>query len=692
MASQIDLGNFPSATMKEWLRLVDPEGGTGAYQELLSRTLDGFEIQPLYGPEEGTRRKVSAELFGGAASVNRSPGWGMVQEYAHPSLAATRRDLAEDFRRGASGAWLWFHGLLRDGVHPASLDPAEARRRLAQHGLAISRVGQLASFLECLDLSANRIYLSAGRGSLGAAALLLCALEELALKPAAVKGCLGCDPLSDAAQGAAMPAPKEIFRDLVELARWSVEEASELRAGLVSTAVYHQAGASPGQELGIALASGLEALRAMGNGGLSLEAAASQLLFCFQVTGDLFLETAKLRAARLTWARLLEECGVPAEHHRSLLHVRTSARTATVHDRGVNALRGTVETFAAILGGADTISTAPYDEALGLPRPFSRKVAANTQLILREESFLDAVADPAGGSWYVEALTEQLAEAGWKVFQNIEKVGGMAQALQQGRVRDLVREVSSQRKKLLANRRQPITGTSEFPDLGEQSYGESGDEEAEEAARQHLQTLAANAPNRPLEATEEGSFATAQDLTRKGWAIESVVEATGSGDEAPWPQAKLDSGRDAESFEFLREASARCLRETGARPRVYLANFGPIKSHRARSGFARNLLNVGGIEAVPSVGDEGPDELAEGFAASACRVAVLCGSDEDYGKSAVAAAEALRRRGARILLLAGKPGDLEAELRRAGVSGFLFLGMDVVEVLQEILESLGVEP
>jgi methylmalonyl-CoA mutase len=451
----LDLSVFPAATWEDWRATVE--------EELSSRTLDGLEIQALYGPAPPAPAEFPGQppFTRGSFSEAR---WGMVQEYANPDPEATVEELEEDLRREAAGAWLRFDEPLRNGVPLRTLEPETARERLLRGGLGVSSGSDLRRILEVLDLRRSKIFLDAGRGSHAAAAALIEGAVALGVSFAELEGCLGCDPFADATRGARLPAG-EPFADLAELAVWCSREAPELRAALVSTSAYHDAGASPVQELAFAAAAGTEILRRLTAAALSVEEACRQILFAFSVTGDLFAEIAKLRAARRVWWRIASACGSSAAVGRMVIHARTSRRTSTALDRGVNALRGTVETFAAAAGGADTVATAPFDEALGTPGAFGRKVAANTQLILRHESFLGRVTDPAGGSWYVEEHTNQLAEAAWSLFQQIEAEGGFAEALRCGGIRRRLEETAGQRRQLLATRRSQITGVSEFPNL-----------------------------------------------------------------------------------------------------------------------------------------------------------------------------------------------------------------------------------
>ncbi|MCH9648031.1 MAG: hypothetical protein K0U98_07315 [Deltaproteobacteria bacterium] len=706
MATDSTWDSFPRRTWEDWRRSLDSPGvepgNNRTYEKLTSLSLDGFPIQPLYGPEETSSESIDRSLL---LKLDAQPGkgwqpgnkWRRVAELAHPSLQQTLLALEDEATRGLEGVWLRFDDLLRNGVFPLDLSLEEAQVRLAQRGLCLPNRESLTRLLGELDLPGCHLYLDPGRGSLAATALLIDALgtgggEAAGVELKEVQGSLGCDPLSDAARGAAMPGAASLFRDLAVLAQWTTNSAPGLRPGMVSTAVFHHAGASPGQELGIAMASGFAQMKAIGEALGEGGDAARQILFSFPITGDLFGECAKLRAARLMWARLVGECGGSRQAQRMALHARTSWRTATLFDRGVNALRGTVETFAAVLGGADAISTAPFDEALGPGSRFSGKVAANTQLILREESFLDRVGDPAAGSWYVEALTGQLAEAGWKYFQSIEAQGGLVEALCQGAVHRDIAAMAARRREQLATRARGITGISEFPHLKEAPFEHSTKDEAHQAVRKYLAGLKEERVGSPAPPKEKRNpLQEARDALADGAPLALVSRNSAAGDLRPWPQGPLVGERDSEPFENLRAASDEVLRRTGLRPRVFLANLGSFRSHRLRSGFARRFLQIAGIECELSQELQNEKAAADAWALSSLPVVVLCGADEVYQSLAAPVARELIERGAGRVLLAGRPGEEESEWKRAGISGYLFLGMNTVKTLRQLLIELGAE-
>jgi methylmalonyl-CoA mutase len=297
----------------------------------------------------------------------------------------------------------------------------------------------------------------------------------------------------------------------------------------------------------------------------------------------------------------------------------------TRRDPYVNLLRGTIAGFAAGVGGADAVTVAPFDAALGVATPFSRRVARNTQALLIQEAHLARVVDPAGGGWLVESLTDAIARAGWAFFQELEAAGGAVVALDSGLVAARVETVRTARAKAVATRRTPITGVSEFPDLAE-----------------------APVERTPRPASQNGS-----------------------------QQGGLPVYRPAAPFETYRDRSDAVLAATGARPTAFLATLGPLATYSARASFTRNLLAAGGIDAV----EAGPTETAEAVAAAweqvKVPVAVLCSSDALYAERGEATAAVLRAAGARRILVAGR-------VDVPGIDGQLYAGCDALAVIDGI--------
>jgi methylmalonyl-CoA mutase len=452
--------------------------------------------------------------------------------------------------------------------------------------------------------------------------------ETRAVTADEIAGTLGLDPIGVRARTGA-PADLAPLLELAEQSR----AYPKLTPITVDAVAYHEAGGNDSQELAVAAAVAVAYVRALTDAGWSAAEAFGAIEFRYAVTADQFLSIAKLRAARRIWNRIGELCGVDAAARGQRQHAVTSPAMLTRRDPWVNMLRATVACFAAAAGGAESITVAPFDSAIGLSDDFARRIARNTQSILHDESSLARVADPAGGSWYVESITDQLAHAAWDVFTAIERAGGALAALDSGYIPGLLDETRWRRNDAVAHRRDPITGVSEFALITE------------------------TAVSRPAySAAPEGAL--------------------------------LPQIRYAEEFELLRDRADAVLAASGERPVVFLACLGPVAAHTGRAGFAANLFQAGGFEPVIGTGDA--SELAAAFTASAATVACLCSSDKLYTDLAGPVASALKAAGANKIWLAGKPGERADSDAGSGIDGYIFAGCNAIDVLTATFDGLGV--
>jgi methylmalonyl-CoA mutase len=617
---------FPRPTREQWQRLVEgvltKSGKPGlageAAEDALSTELPGgLRVRPLYTAED-TPSDVGFPGFapfvrGGRAQGSAVSGWDVRQFHQRPRARAANEAVLADLENGVTSLWLAVGG---ENLPIASLPEA----------------------LTGVYLDLSGIVLDAGADFAAAAEQLFALYATRKVPDDAVCGNLGADPLGVLARTGRDDATERLTVQAAALASRCAKRHPGMRALTVDALAYHDAGASAAEELGCSLATAVAYLRDLVAAGLSVDEAAGQLEFRYAADTDQFLTIAKLRAARRLWSRVARVSGVTTSHGGAaqLQHAVTSSAMMTERDPWVNMLRTTVACLAAGVGGADAVTVLPFDAALGLPDDFSRRIARNTQAILLEESHLAQVIDPAGGSWYVESLTDELARAAWAWFQEIERAGGQRAALRGGLVGERLAASAAKRAANLARRREPITGVSEFPNLAEQP----------------------------------------------------VVR-----DPAPArPDGGLPRIRRAEQFEKLRTRSDAHLAATGGRPKLVLAAIGPAAVYTARSSFAANLFQAGGIETVLVEVGADPAASVEAIAESGARAACLCSSDALYAEHAQSAAAALRSAGVGRVLLAGRPGDLRQAYEAAGIGTFVYVGCDAVAVLAGLLDEIGVAP
>ncbi len=635
------LAEFPEVDFETWRAQVDKDlKGADFQKRLVTRTLDGLDVQPLYVDRDAPAAADGAGFpglppyrRGSSPTGHHGSAWDCRPLHELADVARLQSEIAADLARGARSLWLRFDGNARGGGSSTA-------------GIACGSTDQLDEILKNVDLARVSLMLDAGGNALPLLKHLLAVAKKRSVAPAALRGTLTCDPLAALASDGSLPYSLDAARAvLVDLVRNL--EGTRLLAAAVSTVPYHDAGASSPQELGYALATGVTYLRWLSDAGVSLDDASRRIGFVCSIGGDLFTEMAKLRALRACWAKVVAAGGGSDAAQNTTIHAVTSHRTKTQRDPWVNMLRATTEAFSAMAGGADSLTTTGFDEAIGPSDGFARRIARNVQIVLNEEAHVTQVADPAGGSYYVEALTDQLAREGWKVFQSIEAAGGMQAALLSGVVEKQIAEVAAKRIAAIRKRAVALTGVSEFANLGE-----------EPVVRE------------PVAGSTMGN---------------AVTQHAGAARMKPLPIR-----RNAEPFEALRTRSDAHLKKTGTRPTVFLANLGAIPQHKARSTFSTGFFNAGGIAVLDNDGFATAEDAAAAFAASGASFAILCGSDEQYLEWVPKVAALLQAKGAGEVLLAGRPGEQEAAWKTAGVSTFVFMGADVVQTLAGLLDRMGV--
>ncbi|MBM7439511.1 methylmalonyl-CoA mutase small subunit [Streptomyces sp. HB132] len=603
---------FPAPSHDQWQSLVEgvlrrsgkDVTGTDAEEALSTALGDGLTVRPLYTSADATTDPglpgFAPFTRGSRVTGNTTDGWDVRQHHQLADPVRLNEAVLGDLENGVTSLWLAVGG---PGAVPVSgLDRA----------------------LQGVHLDLAPVALDAGADPGPAVRELLGLYESRGVAGSAVRGSLGVDPLGQAAR----TGTEQETADAVHWARLCSREYPGLRALAVDALPYHEAGGSAAEELGLSLATGVAYLRALTAAGLSVEEACAQLEFRYAATADQFLTIAKLRAARRLWARVAEVCGAP-DAGAQRQHAVTSPVMMTRRDPYVNMLRTTLACLGAGVGGAESVTVLPFDHALGLPDAFARRIARNTSTILVEESHLARVTDPAGGSWYVERLTDELAAAAWAFFQEVERAGGQAAALRSGMVQERLAATWAARSRDLARRKEPVTGVSEFPTLDE----------------------------RPVEREP------------------APAAPSGGG----LPRVRRD-----EAFEVLRARSDAHLAATGSRPKVFLAALGPASVHTARASFAANLFLSGGIEPVHEPVSVDASTAAAAFKASGAAIACLCSTDTLYAEQADDVSSALRAAGADRIFLAGRPGEY------AGADVHVFAGCDVVAVLSSELDRMGV--
>lgn len=587
---------------------IDPaELGDQPEHRLDTPTYDGFVIRPLYTAfDELPEPPLPGHwpfLRGGDASRDVKSGWKVVEAFPLPGAPVGE----------ANAAML---AALGEGVSGLLL-------RVGESGVAPD---QLAALLDGVYLSMAPVILDAGVDYVAAADAVLALVDEVeADQRALVSVDLGSDPLTATLSERSAPT----LDDVVAVAQRAADRQG-VRAITVDGPAFHNLGATAAWELGATIAAAVAYLRVLTEAGLPARQALRQISFRLAADDDQFMTVAKMRAVRQLWARVAEVAGDP-DGGATVVHAETSLPMMTQRDPWVNMLRCTLAAFGAGVGGADTVLVYAFDVSIpggwpGTATSFARRIARNTQLLLLEESHVGRVLDPAGGSWFVEDLTKQLAERAWQHFQSIESRGGFVDA--HDYLVAQIGELAARRAEDIAHRRIAITGVNEFPNLSEAPLPQ-GD-----------------------------------SLGRAGHVRRYAAE-----------------------FESLRDRSDGYLAEHGRRPQVLLLPLGPLAEHNIRTTFAANLLASGGIEAINSGTVDAAGVAQAAMAAGSPKAAVICGTDKRYPDEVSGVVQAARDAGIERVYLAGPEQAVAGVEERP--DEFLTMKINAVEALSNLLTRLG---
>lgn len=690
-----DAVRFPGVPKSAWRNLVERElKGSAFDRKLVTRTYEGVAVQPLYCAEDAAG---AVDQFSGIGSMTRGAavlgasqhGWEICQERGEAELAAVNSAILDDLQGGVQGVLLRLDLCGRSGLDP---DDEGAGPLVGRDGAMVATLGDLREVFRGVHMNMISVSLEAGAAFMPAAAMLAALWRESGVADETAEGAFHADPIAVLARdGALTYSIEEGLSRLAMLAKWTSRRYPRVTAVRVGTAAYHHAGATATQDIALAMATGVAYLRAMTSAGMDINAAARQIRFSLSVGTAFFLAASKLRAARMLWARIVEACGGGEDARRMRMHVRPSKRVMTTRDPWVNILRNTACVFGAAIGGADSIGSMAFDAILGEPSESARRLARNTHHVLMEECHLHRVADPAGGSWYIERLTGELAEKAWAIFQQIEQRGGMVSALRDGWVHDQIQAAVEPRDRNIATRKDTLVGVSDFPNIEERvALPRAVDRvtqrraavERVRAQRQALKWSPASARAAGMDELVEAAGAGASIGQLSAW-----LGTRTPGTNLPTP---ISLHPFAEAFERLRSASDRHAETSGERPRVFLATVGRTEEHLARTNFVRNVLEAGGLGVAPGPDTDDVARIVDAFRSSGLRLAAVSASDARLPDVVPRLVPELHRAGATGVVVAGNPGEREAEYLAHGVDRFVFVKCDVVNLLEDLLRREGV--
>ncbi len=714
MTNEVKLGDkpdlkkdFPAPSYEEWKQQVEKDlKGESFDKKLFTKTYEEITLQPLYTsidtkdlPQLNDLPGFENYLRGNAAAGFNGKTWEIAQEYNQALPEKLNEVIRYDLQRGLNSISIFLDNPTQLGLDADQSTAGE----VGKDGLSISGVRKMQVLFNDIDLTAQPINIKGGFSALPVTLLFKAYADETRTSLMNIKGSITSDPYEYLLTRGYLPVSlNQIFDEMKLATELMIKSNSALKTIGVSGLAFNNSGANAVQELAFTLATAVEYLNEMIDRKLKADDAAKRIKFTFGVGSFYFMEVAKLRAARMLWSKILEAYGIPEQNRKMFIHCKTTEFNQTYFDPYVNMLRTTTEAFSAIVGGADSIHTNPFDESFNHSENFSRRIARNTQIILKEESHLDQVIDPAGGSYFVEKLTDDIAKAAWVLFQTVEGKGGMLKAIQSGFVKEEIDKVADAKKKDFAKRKSVLVGTNMYanpkeelmeikePDLASvykkrveyiQKYRITGDDLKHTGILEKLQKI-----------TDTKSYELidyAVDAYLDGASLGEISRSVRASAEKGISVQPLKQFRLAEMFEELRIASEKFRKKTGSKPKVFLATMGTIKQFKARADFSRAFFEVGGFEVVYPNGFNSTDEAVKSAFESKAQAVVICSTDDAYPELVPLFLKGIKEKSKDIVvILAGYPKDQVEEHKKSGVDDFIYLGADAYQILSNLIKKI----
>ncbi len=603
---------FPPVSTEEWRAKVDADlKGAPFEKKLVWRTNEGFNVQPMYRAEDIKDLKTTDSLpgeFPYVRGTHAGNDW------------LTRQEIVADSAEAANAVAL---DVLNKGVTSLGFTVKEATAE------------EVAALLKDIHLPAVEVnFTCCPRKAVELAKVLVSYLKEKGVENE-FKGSIDFNPYRRPLRHGE-PFKGDIAAVATELVT-EVRDVPGLKVLAVDSVMLEDAGAYIYQELGYALAWGAEWLTMLTEADVDADEVARRIKFNMGVSSNYFMEIAKFRAARMLWAQIVKKYEVADEDCKMTVHAVTSRFNQTLYDAYVNLLRSQTECMSAALAGVDSITVTPFDTPYKKPDDFSERIARNQQFLLKEESHLDKVVDPAGGSYYVETLTVAIAEQAWKVFLAVEEAGGFLAQVNDGSVQKVIRETSEKRHTDVARRKEFLLGTNQFPNINEMA---------------------------------------AEKIIEGGGSVCSCGHSHQESTEAGLP-----TSRAASDFEALRLATEA----SPVRPKVFMLTIGNLAMRLARAQFSTNFFGCAGYEIIDNLGFDTVEQGVDAALAAGADVVVLCSSDEEYATLAPEAFKYLAGRAE--FVVAGAPECMD-DLKAQGINDYVHVRCNVLDVLRDFNKRL----
>ena len=698
---EVSLDEFTPPTDEEWKEACEALLKGAPFEKVMfTKTYEGITFDPMY-TKKHTEAILPKSVMPGMGDYLRGVDaagyigrpWGIAQACDETLPGENNELLRHENDKGST-----IYHIVLDSATRAGIDARNAAH-VGDIGTSVTTVDDMHTLLEGLDLGKFPLYIYAGANALPILSLVAAARRAAGEDMQHVQGIIGVDPIGVLAADGKLDAPLASYYDsLAAAASWSVKNAPHLRTIFVRSDVYSNGGANDVQEVASVLSTAAAYLRALCERGLTIDEAASQIAFGFSMGANFFLQIAKLRAVRPIWAQIVKAFGGNAESQKMRIHARPALFFKTIYDPYVNMLRNTTEIFSGVVGGIDSFESAPFDEPIRKGDEFSRRIARNIQIMLQEEFGMLQPIDPAGGSWAVETLTRQMKEKIWAEFQNIEKAGGIVEALRGGSVQEGIAKILADRFKNADLRKDRIVGNNMYPNMTEVLLDRREEDTAAmkkartEAINAYLSDIDADHCKQALAAFKaDGALGHGIEAAFAGATIAELMAAVTEGKGTGETVAAIAPHRWSERFEALRQRTEDYKAAKNDNVKIFLANMGPIPQHKARADFTTGFLQVGAFEVLGNDGFKTVEEAAEAARASGADAVVICSTDATYPEIVPALAPKLHEvlPNARVFLAGAAPKDLLETYNKAGIDEYISVRANCYEVLESLQKKKG---
>jgi methylmalonyl-CoA mutase len=612
------LKEFPPITTQQWEeKILEDLKGADYEKKLIWKTYEGIPVKPYY----------RAENLQGLDYQETLPGeYPYVRGYNNSTNVWRIREeiIVTDVIKANKAALAAIAG----GVTALSFKVKELAFR-----------EELSKLLKGINLEEIAIHFASSHSYSILADLLIEFVKKSGFDPKKIKGTFNFDSIAFyLLHGEYYNSSDDNFNEAAALIKFIKRDLPLFKVLNCNGQHFYNAGATAVQELAYTLASANEYMTQMTDRGISADEVCANMQLTFGIGSNYFMEIAKLRAARLLWARLVEQYKPSAPASLKVaVHACSGMWNKSVYDPYVNVLRLTTECMSAAIGGANAITILPFSNTYKEADDFSTRIARNIQIILKEESYLDKVIDPSAGSYYIESLTDEIAQLAWNQFKKIEEVGGMLTVMENGQLKKDIEKVAAQRDMDIAMRKTPVLGTNIFPNQNE--------------------TMLEEYTNKIV--TDEDAY--------------------------------LKLYRGAEAFETLRLATERFVKQGGNCPKVFLATYGNLSMRKARATFAANFFACAGYEIMCEIFSKEIETTVNEIIDSKAGILVICSSDEEYAQYAGELSAAIKAKNPNIrVVIAGYPKEMAESLMANGVDDFIHVRVNVVETLTKFQNQFGI--